>query len=89
MVETPTGGQSSDLIAQEDCAKRFPDDQMVDPARMRGIPSIQLFDDQDMELYCPSSVVFEDDSDGDPMSVYRCDVINWEHGTTRRVMAGY
>ena len=36
-----------------------------------------------------SSAAFEDDADGDPMSVYRRDVIDSEGGDVRRVMAGH
>lgn len=37
----------------------------------------------------PSSAAFEDDDDGDPMSVYRRDIIDSEGGTVARVMAGH
>jgi hypothetical protein len=37
----------------------------------------------------PSSAAFEDDRDGDPMSVYRRDVIESERANVERVMIGH
>lgn len=37
----------------------------------------------------PRSAAFEDDADGDPMSVYRSDIIDREGGGFARVMVGH
>lgn len=37
----------------------------------------------------PSSAAFEDDADGDPMSVYRRDIIDAEGASVQRVMIGH
>lgn len=37
----------------------------------------------------PSSAAFEDDTDGDPMSVYRRDIIESEGTTVQRVMVSH
>ena len=50
---------------------------------------MHFYYDHRLERYRPSSAAFEDDSDGDPMSVYRIDVITSEHGTADRVMFGH
>lgn len=50
---------------------------------------MHFYYDRRLERYRPSSAAFEDDSDGDPMSVYRMDVITIEQGTVERVMVGH
>ena len=50
---------------------------------------MHFYYDQTLERYRPSSAAFEDDSDGDPMSVYRNDVITAEQSTVERVMVGH
>jgi hypothetical protein len=37
----------------------------------------------------PSSAAFEDDADGDPMSVYRRDILDAEGASVQRVMIGH
>ncbi|MDE0624879.1 MAG: hypothetical protein OXH99_00635 [Bryobacterales bacterium] len=79
------------MSTQEDCAKNFPDDQAVrdEIALLRRVPPWHFYCDQRLERYRPTSAAFEDDSDGDPMSVYRSDVIASERGNVERVMVGH
>lgn len=79
------------MSTQEDCAKNFPDDQAVrdEIALLRRVPPRRFCCDQRLERHCPGSAAFEDDSDGDPMSVYRSDVIASERGIVERVMVGH
>ena len=50
---------------------------------------MHFYYDKRLDRHRPSSAAFEDDSDGDPMSVYRRDVITSEQGTVERVMVGH
>ena len=79
------------MSTQEDCAKSFPDCQSVgdEIALLRRIPPMHFYYDHKLRRLRPSSAAFEDDSDGDPMSVYRTDVIAAEQGTVERVMVGH
>lgn len=79
------------MSTAEDCAKNFPDDQSVgdEVALLRRVPPRHFFFDPRLGRIRPSSAAFEDDSDGDPMSVYREDVIVSERGTVERVMLGH
>ena len=45
--------------------------------------------DENLGRLRPSSAAFEDDEDGEPMSVYRQDVIESEGGGPQRVMIGH
>ena len=83
--------ETVDLSTLEYCAKNFPDDQAVgdEVALLRRIPHWHFHYDRKLKRYRPSSAAFEDDSDGDPMSVYRNDIITSEQGTVERVMVGY
>lgn len=78
-------------MTAEDCAKDFPDDRTVSDgvALLRRIPPRHFYFDETLNRRRPSSAAFEDDSDGDPMSVYRGDVIESEAGDIRRVMIGH
>lgn len=75
----------------EDCAKNFPDDPNVqdEVALLRRIPPWHFHYDEKLGRMRPSSAAFEDDSDGDPMSVYRSDVIEAEQGDILRVLIGH
>ena len=79
------------MSSPEDCAKNFPDDQTVrdETALLRRIPPMHRYFDHGLGRARPSSAAFEDDSDGDPMSVYRDDIIASEEGTVERVMVGH
>ena len=71
-----------------ECRKQFPDDpEIADEVRLlRRIPPWHFVPDGNDGSYRPSSAAFEDDDDGDPMSVYRADVIEAESGQLSRVM---
>jgi hypothetical protein len=75
----------------EDCARNFPDDPAVSDTSelLRRIPSWHFFYDQNLGRVRPSSAAFEDDPDGDPMSVYQRQIIESEGGSAARVMAGH
>ena len=75
----------------DDCARNFPDDSTVADgvALLRRVPPKHVILDEKLGRLRPSSAVFEDDEDDDPMSVYRRDVIEAEGGDIRRVMFGH
>lgn len=75
----------------DDCAKNFPNDTTIGEsvALLRRIPPKHFCFDEKLKRCRPSSAAFEDDEDGDPMSVYRLDVIEAEGGHISRVMAGH
>ena len=79
------------MSTPEDCARNFPDDPTVveSVALLRRIPSWHFYFDQRLGKMRPRSAAFEDDADGDPMSVYRRDVIEAECAAVRRVMIGH
>ena len=79
------------MSTQGDCAKNFPDDQAVgdEIALLRRIPPVHFYLDKRLRRFRPSSAAFEGNSDGDPMSVYRNDIIASEQGTVERVMVGH
>jgi len=56
---------------------------------LRRIPPRHFHFDENLGRVRPSSAAFEDDEDGDPMSVYREDVIHSEGGEASRVLVGY
>ena len=79
------------MSTPEECARNFPDDATVadSVALLRRIPPQHFHLDRNLGRWRPSSAAFEDDQDGDPMSVYRHDVIEAEGGHAHRVMAGH
>lgn len=79
------------MSTPEDCARKFPNDPNVADGAplLRRIPHWHFFFDPKLGRKRPSSAAFEDDADGDPMSVYRLDVIESEGGEAQRVMAGH
>jgi len=78
-------------LTAEDCAKNFPDDRTTSDGveLLRRIPPRHFHFDENLGRLRPSSAAFEDDPDGDPMSVYRRDVIESEAGDVRRVVIGH
>lgn len=74
-----------------ECARNFPDDPTVADATelLRRIPPRHIVFDVKLGRERPSSAAFEDDEDGDPMSVYRVDVIKSEGASEERVMVGH
>jgi hypothetical protein len=79
------------LSTPEVCSLKFPNDPKVadDAALLRRIPPWHFYFDPKLGRKRPTSAAFEDDDDGDPMSVYRLGVIESEGGNTQRVMAGH
>jgi hypothetical protein len=79
------------LSDSEDCGKNFPDDPTIvhREALLRRVPPKHFYLDENLGRWRPSSAAFEDDDDGDPMSVYRQDIIEAEGGPIRRVMHGH
>ncbi len=79
------------MASPEECRERFPDDPTILDAveLLRRIPPWHFVWDENEGLHRPSSAAFEDDRDGDPMSVYRSDVIEEEGDDPKRVMKGH
>lgn len=79
------------MSTPEDCVRNFPNDPTVrdDVALLRRIPHWHFHFDTRLGRMRPRSAAFEDDADGDPMSVYRRDIIGAEGGDVRRVMIGH
>jgi|GEM_PF-2850313 hypothetical protein len=70
----------------------FPDDPAVGDSvqLLRRIPPLHFVRDENSAGgRRPSSAAFDDDTDGQPMSVYRRDVIDVEGGDISRVMVGH
>ena len=78
------------MSTPKDCAN-FPDDPTVadSVALLRRIPHWHFHFDARLGKVRPRSAAFEDDDDGDPMSVYRRDIIEGEGAAVRRVMIGH
>ena len=78
------------MSTPEDCAN-FPDDPTVadSVALLRRIPHWHFHFDIKLGKMRPRSAAFEDDDDGDPMSVYRRDIIEAEGTAVQRVMIGH
>lgn len=79
------------MSTPQDCARNFPNDEGVtdDVALLRRIPPWHFYFDARLNRMRPSTAAFEDDADGDPMSVYRRDIIHAEGGTVARVLVGH
>lgn len=79
------------MSTPEDCARNFPNDPTVsaDVALLRRIPPWHFYFDPKAGRLRPRSAAFEDDDDGDPMSVYRRDIIDLDNGNVQRVMVGH
>ena len=79
------------MSTPEDCARNFPNDPTVsdDVPLLRRIPHWHFYFDTKSGRMRPRSAAFEDDDDGDPMSVYRKDIIDLDKDDVRRVMVGH
>ena len=79
------------MSTPEDCARRFPDDRTVadDAVLLRRIPPWHFYVDENLGRVRPSSAAFEDDQDGDPMSVYRNDVLEAGGQEAKVVLVGH
>jgi hypothetical protein len=78
-------------MTQAECSEKYPDDPSITDGGelLRRIPEWHWFYDSNLKQMRPSSAAFEDDQDGDPMSVYRRNVIEAEGDDVRRVLAGH
>src|ERR1700674_870735 len=73
------------------CSENFPDDPTIkdDTSLLRRIPPWHRFFDQNENRWRPSSAAFEDDDEGDPMSVYLSTVLLRENREPSVVLAGH
>ena len=73
------------------CSEHFPDDASVPDQTdlLRRIPPWHVVSDDNVGGWRPSSAAFEDDDDGDPMSVYLSTVILRESRQPESVLAGH
>lgn len=73
------------------CSENFPDDPSIqgDTELFRRIPPKHYFFDENENRWRPSSAAFEDDADGDPMSVYLSTVMLRENRAPACVLAGH
>src|SRR5260370_18038585 len=73
------------------CSEKFPDDPSILGATdlLRRIPPQHFYFDQNLNRLRPSSAAFEDDGDGDPMSVYLSSVLTAETREPSTVLAGH
>src|ERR1700733_6498926 len=73
------------------CSENFPDDASIvdETSLLRRIPPWHRFFDENENRWRPSSAAFEDDDDGDPMSVYILTVIIREGREPSTVLAGH
>jgi hypothetical protein len=73
------------------CSENFPNDPSIaDGASLfRRIPPWHRFFDENENRWRPSSAAFEDDGDGDPMSVYLSTVLIRENREPSVVLVGH
>jgi len=73
------------------CSENFPDDSSIadDTSLLRRIPPWHRFFDENENRWRPSSAAFEDDDDGDPMSVYLSSVLLQENRKPSTLLAGH
>src|ERR1700723_3107565 len=73
------------------CEENFPDDPAIenDADLLRRIPSYHFFQDNNSGLIRPSSAAFEDDEDGEPMSVYLATVLEEARREEDCLLAGH
>ena len=73
------------------CSENFPDDSSILGATelLRRIPPLHFYFDRNLNRVRPSSAAFEDDGDGDPMSVYLSSVLTAEIRESSTVLAGH
>ncbi len=73
------------------CSDNFPDDPSIqnDTGLFRRIPPWHHVFDGNQNRWRPSSAAFQDDGDGDPMSVYLSSVLTAEQRDPSTVLAGH
>lgn len=85
------GLQADVVTSLAECRARFPDDPGIedDVGLLRRVPRWHFVPDKNRGGRRPSSAAFCDDTNGEPMSVYRTDVIAAEGERPDRVMTGH
>jgi hypothetical protein len=73
------------------CTDNFPDEPSIqaDASLFRRIPPTHCVWDDNQQRYRPSSAAFEDDNDGDPMSVCLSTVLTTEGREPTSVLVGH
>src|SRR5256885_17105579 len=73
------------------CSEKFPNDPSIDDAShlYRRIPPLHFYADKNENRVRPSSAAFEDDGDGDPMSVCLARVLQAENREPSSVLVGH
>jgi hypothetical protein len=73
------------------CLEHFPDDPSIgnEAELLRRIPPTHFIRDDNLGRLRPTSAAFEDDDDGDPMSVYLTTVLAAEHREASSVLVGH
>ena len=73
------------------CQEHYPDDPAIldEVQLLRRVPRRHFFWDENLGRTRPSSAAFEDDTDREPMSVYRRNILEVESGGVARVMMGH
>jgi len=73
------------------CVEHFPDDPAVanEAGLLRRIPPYHFVRDDNLGVVRPSSAAFEDDDDGDPMSVYLTTILAAEGRAASSVLVGH
>lgn len=73
------------------CLEHFPDDSSIADTTdlLRRIPPWHFIRDDNLGVVRPSSAAFEDDADGDPMSVYLSTLLVANHRESASVLVGH
>jgi hypothetical protein len=73
------------------CSENFPDDQSIEDntSLLRRIPPRHCIFDENENRWRPSSAAFEDDDDGDPMSIYLSTILFQEKRELSDVLVGH
>ncbi|HWZ98331.1 MAG TPA: hypothetical protein VN025_11275 [Candidatus Dormibacteraeota bacterium] len=73
------------------CTEKFPDDLSIEAEEslLRRIPPDHIIFDDNEKRWRPSSAAFEDDRDGDPMSVVLLKILNRDKREPSSVLKGH
>lgn len=76
---------------EQECGTRFPNDPAIPDNEVlcRRVPPWHFFLDENLGRVRPSSAAFEDDDDGDPMSVYLFGVVQAEQRSAESLLNGH